>query len=641
MKTLANLIFVLIFCSAGLNAQLCAGSLGDPVVHITFGAGSGPGPALPANTTSYRYSTSSCPNDGEYSLISLSFDCFSGSWQALNGDHTPNDGIGRFMLINASETPGDFYLDTIRGLCPATNYEFATYVKNVLKPSACGNSGIKPNLTFRVETLGGTVLTTINSGDIPTEEVSNWTQYGAYLLTPPGVSDVVIRLTNNAPGGCGNDLAIDDITFRPCGPKINAVAISTNSGQVSACESESVNIPLSATYANGTYTNPSFQWQKSTDATNWVNIPGATSVNFTHPASPVGVYFYRMLVADGPNINSIPCRLATNTITVTITQPNAQVTNYVFGCFGKEVAFFAAGGSSYSWTGPNGFSSNIQGPSIKKIQFTDQGWYKVKVTDFRGCTDEDSTNLLVYPAATVTVNSGTTICEGASTQLNASGGTKYYWEPRQTLSVDSIPNPIASPKESTIYRIVMFNQYGCFDTASVEVKVWKKPKANAGPDKKTRQGYPVQLKGTVEGDGIKYYWTPTNFISDPNSLITKVTPTQSGIYTLHAESTHGCGVSTDDVFIRVYDKVVIPNAFSPNGDGINDTWIIEPLEFFEESVTTVYNRYGQPVFQSRGYSKPWDGTKNGKPVPVGTYYFVIDLKTNKERPLTGSLLIIR
>ena len=625
-----------------MQAQLCTGSLGDPVVNITFGGGSGPGPALPLNTTTYSHVFSSCPNDGEYSLVDLSFNCFGGSWHTLSGDHTPNDALGRYMLVNASFLPGDFYLDTIRGLCPNTNYEFATWVKNVLKPSACNGNGIKPNLTFRIETVNGAVLTTFNSGDIDAQETAIWKQYGTYFQTPTGISDVVIRLTNNAPGGCGNDLALDDITFRPCGPSVTATVSSSSSNEIYACESDRKDFLLAASYSPGVYANPFFQWQISTNNGNsWFDIPGATNNTYLRPASAIGSYYYRMLIADGPNINSIACRLSSNTIMITVSQPDAQVTNYVFGCYGSTIGFFAAGGSNYSWTGPNGFTSNIQDPLLPDVQFNNAGWYKVKVTDYRGCTDEDSTNLVVYPAATATVGPDVNICEGASTTLTASGGLKYYWAPTQSLSTDSIQNPIATPKDSTVYTVVVLNQYGCFDTASVKVNVWKKPLADAGPDKKTRQGFPVTITGSIKGTDINYYWTPSSTISNPGSLRTQVNPSQSTYYTLHAESKNGCGVSTDEMFVKVYDKILVPNAFSPNGDGINDTWIIEPLEFFTESITSVYNRYGQLIYTSKGYPKPWDGTRNGTQVPVGVYYYVIDLKTNKEPVLTGSVLVIR
>lgn len=642
MKKTVRVIIPLLLYISSIQAQLCTGSLGDPVAHITFGAGSGPGPALPASNTSYSHVFNSCPNDGEYSLVDLSFNCFGGSWHTISGDHTPNDALGRYMLVNASFLPGDFYVDTIRGLCPNTNYEFATWVKNVLKPSACNGNGIKPNLTFRIETVTGTVLTTFNSGNIDAQEVAEWKQYGTFFQTPAGTSDVVIRLTNNAPGGCGNDLALDDITFRPCGPKINATVDLSGTSDMFACESDKKDFLLSATYSPGVFANPFFQWQVSINNGNsWANIPGATSNTYLRPASTIGSYKYRMLIADGPNINSISCRLSSNTVSITVTQPDAQVTNYVFGCYGSTIGFFAAGGSNYSWTGPNGFTSNIQGPLLPNVQFFNSGWYKVRVTDFRGCSDEDSTNLVVYPAATATVGPDVNICEGSSTTLSASGGLRYYWAPTQSLSIDSIQNPVATPKDSTVYTVTVFNQYGCFDTASVKVNVWRKPLADAGADKKTRQGFPVTISGSIKGTDVNYYWTPDASISNPNSLRTQVNPAQSTIYTLHAESTKGCGTHTDNMFVKVYDKVLVPNAFSPNGDGINDTWIIEPLEFFTESVTSVYNRYGQLIYSSKGYTKPWNGTRNGNPVPIGTYYYVIDLKTNKEPLLTGSVLVIR
>jgi gliding motility-associated-like protein len=93
--------------------------------------------------------------------------------------------------------------------------------------------------------------------------------------------------------------------------------------------------------------------------------------------------------------------------------------------------------------------------------------------------------------------------------------------------------------------------------------------------------------------------------------------------------------------VKVFDKIVIPNAFTPNGDGINDTWFIEPLDLFDQSVTEVYSRYGQVVYRTIGYSNPWDGTNNGKALPPGTYYYVIDLRVNREPKLTGSVTILR
>ena len=101
----------------------------------------------------------------------------------------------------------------------------------------------------------------------------------------------------------------------------------------------------------------------------------------------------------------------------------------------------------------------------------------------------------------------------------------------------------------------------------------------------------------------------------------------------------GCAVN-DSIFITVLKSPVIPNTFSPNGDGINDTWKIKYLDSYPGATVDVYNRYGQSVFHSNGYSKEWDGSFNGKLLPIGTYYYVINPKNG--RPIfNGSITIIR
>jgi gliding motility-associated-like protein len=102
----------------------------------------------------------------------------------------------------------------------------------------------------------------------------------------------------------------------------------------------------------------------------------------------------------------------------------------------------------------------------------------------------------------------------------------------------------------------------------------------------------------------------------------------------------GCGQDRDRVFVRVYKKVTIPNAFSPNGDGINDTWNIQALDTYPEADVTVFNRYGSIVFNKKGYKIPWNGTYDNQPLPVGTYYYVIDLKNNTPK-LSGWVLIVK
>lgn len=102
----------------------------------------------------------------------------------------------------------------------------------------------------------------------------------------------------------------------------------------------------------------------------------------------------------------------------------------------------------------------------------------------------------------------------------------------------------------------------------------------------------------------------------------------------------GCAVESDDVFVRVYKKLKIPNIFSPNGDGIHDTWVIAGLDTYPKSTLRVFSRSGLVVFEAKTADKNWNGTQNGKPLPIGTYYYVIDLNIGIV-PQSGWVVILR
>ena len=111
------------------------------------------------------------------------------------------------------------------------------------------------------------------------------------------------------------------------------------------------------------------------------------------------------------------------------------------------------------------------------------------------------------------------------------------------------------------------------------------------------------------------------------------------IYKITVTSSDGC-IASDAMKVTILKELKVPNAFSPNGDGINDTWNIQFLESYPGATIEVFNRYGQQVFQSVGYSKPWDGRYNGNVLPFGTYYWLINPK-NGRAAINGSVTIIR
>ncbi len=647
-RTLLVVVF-LVFLGLPVRAQLCNGSLGDPVAWISFGEGSGSSsPPLPASRTTYEYTGSSCPSPGRYTIGNLSFGCFDQAWHTLVGDHTPNDAGGRYMLINSGNTQGLVYQDTLSGLCGNTSYELSAWILNAVKLDGCGNtSGIDPNLNFTVESLSGAVLATYNTGDITETETPQWRQYGTFFRTPVNAASVVIRIRNTAANGCGNAFAMDDITLRACGPRVNTVLAINNENFIGICVGDPRTFQIAGSVSAG-FADPRLQWQRSLDnGVNWADIPGATNLNYIHPPSGEGFYMYRLVVGDGININNPVCRIASRPVTIQVTPPPfIQATNYVFSCYGSTVNLFASGGSTYRWVGPNGFRSDLQGPSIPNIQFNQAGLYTVTVTTAFGCVASTSTNLEVYPAVTLTRIPDQNICEGESVQLFAGGGTRYRWEPRQGLSNQEISNPIASPTDSTAYKLIVVNDAGCFDTATVRVNVWKRPQANAGPDLRTITGYPVQLQASASGTDVRYSWSPVQNMSNFTSIRPTVTLNATSFpqtfpFRLEVISNRGCGTATDETTVTVFETVKVPNTFTPNGDGFNDFWEIELLRIFPDAVIEVYNTAGSIVYRSVTYPTPWDGTRNGKPLPSGTYYYTIDLKVQNSKRLTGYVTLLR
>jgi hypothetical protein len=352
--------------SLSVNAQLCQGSLGDPVVNITFGQGANPGPAL-IFPTNYGFVTNDCPNDGFYTIRNNTTSCFGNSWHSLTKDHT-GDPNGYFMLVNASLFPGIFYADTVHELCSNTTFEFASWVINVLKPTACLPDQQNPNLTFSIETTGGNTLKTFSTNTIYTSDVPTWKQYGFFFQTPPGCFDVVIKIVNNAPGGCGNDLALDDITFRPCGPTITAVINGEGTiNEKSICDYDSKSYTLTGSVSAG-FSNPAYQWQLSTDNINWSDISSATTSSYVRKPTVQGTYYYRMASAELENIGSAKCRVASNVIKFIVEgRPTTSTSSNSPACESSTLTLTASGGNTYAWTGPNNFSSSLNPATINNV----------------------------------------------------------------------------------------------------------------------------------------------------------------------------------------------------------------------------------------------------------------------------------
>ncbi len=644
ITVLALSVFLAAVCPTALKAQTCNGSLGDPVLNEAFSTSS----PLPAYKTNYTY-VGDCPDasGGTYTISNFIFGCGPHSWVKLIGDHTGNNLNSNYMLVNAASTPGAVYRDTVNDLCGSTVYQFGIWVTSVMTKYACAGTAVLPNLKFEIKTLKGVTLMLDSTGYLPIVDDREWKFYGHSLLTPADVNAAIVSITIDPKYGCGSAFAIDDITLAPCGASISAT-IDGTPGPADVCADYSNAFVMNAAYSPG-FADPALQWQKSIDTgKSWIDIPGETTLTYKVPHRTSGVILYRICIAEKSNINSIKCRIVSNAISTSI-HPLAEHAppGNMLGCLGKDFFFPEADPHALQvlWSGPNGYKSVDYKSVLPNIQYKDTGLYKLKETFYFNCVSLDTFYLNIFPGTTVSVNAGYAICQGMTENLSSSanGIVTYKWTPSTGLSSDTSANPVAKPGDSTKYEVLVTNNFGCKDSAYVQVNVYRNPVANAGPDKFVLKGDTAHLDAIVKGTAVNISWSPGMYMDDIHAVMPHVDPPAETEYQLTVLSTVGCGTVSDDVIVKVFNDIFVPNAFTPNGDGKNDIFHIPPLDNYKLVRFSVYNRWGQIVFETKGTYRGWDGMVNGIQQPPGAYiyYFELVLPNGKRVKKTGTVLLIR
>ncbi len=434
------------------TCSLCKGSLGDPVVNITFGNGSNPGQPLstivPGASTTLTYvpviGNPATPTleDGQYTITNNIPYRSSSPWFSGSPDHTSGNGTGFMAFYNSSQQPGEFYNQTVNNLCGSTTYEFAAWIANAVNPAFY--VGVDPNITFIIEQTDGTILATYNTGDIPENSTFTWNHYGFYFTTPSTVSSVVLRMINNNSdigGGGGNDFALDDITFRACGPTTTASfsqTLSVDTLKVCAASFSTIYGTVSAGY-----NTPNYLWQQSADSgRTWNDIPNSNSLQlpFAVPSPNLEkLYLYRLLTAEGNNINSPNCRVASNIVALIIEpSPQGELSGQTI-CNGDNalLSFTASIGTApfnivYN-VGANIYNQSNIGNNISftvPFNVTDTTTFNLfSITDANGCTDTVNATTVInvnpLPQGGIV---GDTVCAGDSVTIvfNASSGVAPY-----------------------------------------------------------------------------------------------------------------------------------------------------------------------------------------------------------------------
>jgi gliding motility-associated-like protein len=261
------------------------------------------------------------------------------------------------------------------------------------------------------------------------------------------------------------------------------------------------------------------------------------------------------------------------------------------------------------------------------------------------CFTEDDVVVRTVPYPVADAGPDSTICFGNSIQLNASGGSIYSWSPRIFLSNSNIANPVSqAPQQDIAYIVTVRDVLGCpkpvSDTMFLTVA---KIVADAGPaDTNVVLGQPLLLNAT---GSTNYQWMPATWLNNPTIFNPVSLPQESIQYVVRVSNDQGC-FDTDTINVKLFKidpDLLVPTAFSPDNDGVND--IFRPIVIGMKSldVFRVYNRWGQLMFSTTQVNNGWDGTFKGAPQSAGTFVWEAEGVTYLDRKVKkkGSVILIR
>ncbi|MDR3694166.1 PKD-like domain-containing protein [Mucilaginibacter sp.] len=542
---------------------------------------------------------------------------------------------------------------------------------------------------------------------------------------------VVLTLTSTSKDNCNISTSNMTITFDP-GPVISSSATGV------ACTGVPQDYPITSNEPAATYT-----WSRaavagiSNPAVN--NQTGGTITEslINSTANPIDVIY--IITPTGNGCPGVPFKYTT---TVNPKLPLASASSNTPVCVGSDIQLTATSipGATYSWTGPNGYTSTSQNPDIANVTHSNAGAYSMVFT-LNGCTSNPVQTVVAINDAPV-ANAGAdqlvciiapniflqgAITGGTGTGIWSSAGTGTFSPSATDLQAQYLPSAADRAAGSVTLTLTTTSANCSVSTSPMTVTFGPLPAVNAGPDQSVcSQDSNIPLAGTISIPGggtwsggtgtfgapgqlnttyspsaadvkngsvtlvltankpglcyiatsemkinfippptvfaggtvyvltgstitlnpivsdpnVKYLWSPNIDINDVTLKNPVVTGNVDRTYTLTVTDVRGC-IARDTVFVKVTPTIKINNTFTPNGDGINDYWEITGLIAYVNATVDIFDRYGQKVFHSMGYPKAWDGTINGKPVPTGVYYYVINPHFDRQRVLSGYVTVLR
>jgi len=383
-------------------------------------------------------------------------------------------------------------------------------------------------------------------------------------------------------------------------------------------------------------------WTRESGPGNATFSPNANTPNAAVTVTAYGTYVFRWTEMNGTCSNSA-------TVSVTfIQQPSADAGKGGNECDLNFVLNAVQGPGVGTWSKVSGPGNATFSPNANThnatVTVTQFGAYDFAWTEVNSqCSSSDIIRVTFHDLPPVSAGADALICKGRNTQLNASGTGSFSWLPAGSLNNPFIPNPVATPSETTAYTVTLTDQWGCRNSDQVIVEVREQPVADAGPDQVLEFRFDTRLAAGSLQSNQTGEWTileGKGDISDKNDPAARVTnlgiDNNSFLWTV---SNGACPSATDTVNIMVHN-LIIPTLITPNLDGNNDYFVIKGIETLGKSSLIIFNRWGARVYENDNYDNSWDGTDDNKnQLQEDTYFYI--LKSEDGMTFKGYVVIRR
>lgn len=540
-------------------------------------------------SSSYDYTTFN-NTEGQYTVAAT-----PKNWNANYvecGDHT--SGAGNMLIVNGSPQANLQAWSQNIAVTPNTNYAFSAWVQSV----AFGNPA-QLQWVINGKEMGGLI-----SAELLT---CRWTQF-FFTWNSGNNTTANIYIINKNTQVAGNDYALDDISFAPVFVKrdsvniIPEIAVVRTNNDITVCRDTQLQLNTTGT---ATYT--------------WQPAASLSALNIANPVATVTAnsrYIVTGTTARG-------CK-ANDTVQVNIfTKPAVTISNDTVVCPNTPVQLHIAGGASYIWS-PAATLTNPQTGAPVASPLADTRYY-VAIRDVNNCAFADSVDVYIHARPVFGATGGGDICQGESVTFNAYGGDTYEWLPGATLDNASSAKPVATPDMTTDYTVRILENT-CNRDTTIHLMVQVNPVPQISVMKSNDIDCSIRTAQLTASGGLLYTWAPATGLTNPNIANPVAMLDTTTTFTVWGTSTNGCSSSaavTVNVVAKGTAVFVMPNAFSPNGDGVNDCFGVRHWGAVRLESFSVYDRWGNLVFTSNDPNFCWNGTFNGKPLDAGTYvYFV-------------------